>query len=246
MSAALQAPSGDGAVRAPAAYRCRMVERTKEQPWQDLGIVRRAWDLAIEAHEADLRKGSTIPYVSHLWSVAALVLEHGGDDNQVAAALLHDSVEDSGGRAMLERIEAMNPDVADLVEHLSDSVVDTTKGEQKADWQTRKIGYLQSLERADARVLLVSACDKLHNARCILADHRTFGAELWTRFNVSDSTKQAWYYDSLARAFAGRVPKALDDELRRTVDTLLDRLRDGETPDLDAGIAQVRANVGQP
>ena len=217
-----------------------------EQPWPDLDLVRDAWDLALEAHERDLRKGTTIPYVSHLWSVASLVLEHGGDDAQVAAALLHDSVEDAGGRVMLERIERRSADVAFLVEHLSDSVVDTTKGEQKADWRTRKVGYLRSLEYADQRVLLVSACDKLHNARCILADHRAHGAELWTRFSQSDPASHAWYYDSLARAFADKVPAALDAELRRTVDALLDRLRAGEAPDVDADIARLRADAGQP
>jgi (p)ppGpp synthase/HD superfamily hydrolase len=223
-----------------------MAERTQAQPWQDLDLVRAAWALAIEAHERDVRKGSTVPYVSHLWSVAALVLEHGGDDAQVAAALLHDSVEDAGGTAMLRRIEALDPGVADLVEHLSDSVVDTTVGEQKPDWKVRKVGYLRSLETADERVLLVSACDKLHNARCILADHRALGAELWSRFNVSDPRQQAWYYDSLARAFSGRVPAALDDELRRTVDALLDRLCAGEAPDVEADIARLRAEAGQP
>lgn len=222
-----------------------MAERTRAQPWQDLDLVRRAWDLAVEAHENDVRKGSAIPYVSHLWSVAALVLEHGGDDNQVAAALLHDSVEDAGGTAMLQRIEAISPDAAYLVEHLSDSVVDTTKGEEKPDWKTRKLGYLRSLETADDRVLLVSACDKLHNARCILADHRALGPGLWARFNVADPAQQAWYYDSLARTFSGRVPPALDAELRRTVDTLLDRLCAGEAPDLEADIARLRAEAGQ-
>ena len=207
--------------------------------------MREAWELAVEAHQGDLRKGTTIPYVSHLWSVAALVLEHGGDDAQVAAALLHDAVEDAGGRAMLERIEGLSAEVAFLVEHLSDSVVDTTRDEQKADWRTRKVGYLRSLQDADERVLLVSACDKLHNARCILADHRAVGAELWKRFNQGDPARHAWYYDSLVRAFAGRMPPALEEELRRTVDALLDRLRAGEAPDVDAAVARLRADAGQ-
>lgn len=226
-------------------YRGAVPRRSAAQPWQDLALVRQAWELAIEAHRDDVRKGTAIPYVSHLWSVAALVLEHGGDDTQVAAALLHDSVEDAGGPEMLERIAALNPEVADLVEHLSDSVVDTTKGEQKADWWTRKVGYLRSLEDADERVLLVSACDKLHNARCILADHRAVGPELWTRFNQQHPAKHAWYYDSLVRSFGGRVPPALGEELRRTVDSLLDRLRSGEAPDVDAGIARLRAEARQ-
>lgn len=208
--------------------------------------MRAAWDLAVEVHQGDLRKGTAIPYVSHLWSVAALVLEHGGDDTQVAAALLHDAVEDGGGRRMLEDIKGLSSEVAYLVEHLSDSVVDTTRNEVKAAWRTRKVGYLRSLEDADERVLLVSACDKLHNARCILADHRALGAELWTRFNQRDPAKHAWYYDSLVRAFAARVPPALEDELRRTVDALLDRLRGGEAPDVDAEVERLRQEALHP
>ena len=222
-----------------------MPQRTQTQPWQNLTLVKDAWNLAVEVHEGELRKGTTIPYVSHLWSVAALVLEHGGDDTQVAAALLHDAVEDAGGLAMLKRIRGLSPDVADLVEHLSDSVVDTTKNEQKADWRTRKDAYLRSLADADERVLLVSACDKLHNARCILADHRSMNAELRSRFNQSDPARHAWYYDSLVNAYSGKVPPALEEELRRTVDCLLDRLRSGEAPNVDSDVARQRADAAQ-
>ncbi len=222
-----------------------MRERTADDPWQDLDLVKEAFALAIEVHKADLRKDTTIPYLSHLWSVAALVLEHGGDDKQVAAALLHDAVEDGGGLAMLDTIRQLDEEVAYLVRHLSDSVVDTTKNEPKADWKTRKIRYLQSLEGADARVLLVSACDKLHNARCILADHRVLGPKVWDRFSHDDPIAHAWYYDSLAHAFSGRVPLPLDEELRRTVDALLDRLRAGEAPELDVAIRRRRVDAGQ-
>lgn len=93
---------------------------------------------AAEANRDDLRKGTAIPYLSHLWSVAALVPEHGGDDWQVAAALLHDVVEDHG-------------------------VVDTTAGEAKPPWRSRKEACIAHLADADDRVLLVSTCDKLHN-----------------------------------------------------------------------------------
>lgn len=222
-----------------------MRERTADDPWQDLDLVKRAFALAIEVHREDLRKDTTIPYLSHLWSVAALVLEHGGDDKQVAAALLHDAVEDGGGVAMLDTIRQLDEEVADLVLHLSDGVVDTTKNQAKLDWKTRKVGYLQSLEGTDARVLLVSACDKLHNARCILADHRVLGPKVWDRFSHDDPTGHAWYYDSLARAFSGRVPHPLYDELRRTIDALFDRLRTGEAPELDVAIEHRRVDAGQ-
>ena len=105
---------------------------------------------AAEQHHDDLRKGTDIPYLSHLWSVAALVLEHGGDDDQVMAALLHDVVEDHGGAAMLVEIRAaFGDEVARLVEGLSDSVIDTTAGEAKVPWAARKEHYLAHLAEAD-------------------------------------------------------------------------------------------------
>ena len=159
------------------------------------GAARSAY--AADAHRDDLRKGTDIPYLSHLWSVAALVLEHGGDDTQVAAGLLHDVVEDHGGIEQLAEVrERFGDEVARLVEGLSDSVVDTTAGGEKPPWKARKTAYLADLAAADARAIqLVSACDKLHNARCILADLRVHGADLWERFTVTDPAEQLWYYD---------------------------------------------------
>jgi len=132
--------------------------------------------LSAELHRSQFRKARNVPYVAHLWSVAALVLEHGGDDHQVAAALLHDAAEDQGGEPVLARIAAeLDDEVADLVRQLSDSLADTTTGEAKQDWDTRKRGYIASLAQADDRVLLVSACDKLHNLRSLLSDHLQLG-----------------------------------------------------------------------
>src|SRR4051812_9629986 len=103
----------------------------KAEPWLDLAMVKKAMAIAIDVHGQAMRKGGTIPYLSHVWSVAALVLEHGGDDGQVAAGLLHDTAEDGSGHAMIERLRAAFPgtDVADLVEQLSDSLVDVAAGE---------------------------------------------------------------------------------------------------------------------
>ena len=137
-------------------------------------------------------RGTKIPYLSHLWAVASLVLEHGGDDHQVAAALLHDVVEDCGGQSRLDDVRReFGVDISVLVEALSDSVVDTDAGDTKAPWRERKTAYLEHLRQADRRVALVSACDKLHNARCILADLRVEGPQLWERFNASDPQRPA-------------------------------------------------------
>jgi hypothetical protein len=172
-------------------------------------------------HRGDLRKSTSIPYLSHLWSVAALVLEHGGDDEQVAAGLLHDVAEDHGGAARIDDLRAeFGDEVARLVAALSDSLVDTDAGEIKPPWRERKERYLHHLEGVDDRVALVSACDKLHNARSVLADLRSVGPELWERFTVQDPAEHRWYYAALVEILSGKVPEALGEELRRTVEQI--------------------------
>lgn len=205
---------------APSGYPCNMNEaRTSEKPWQEFELVQQAAEYAAEAHKRDLRKGTTIPYLSHLWSVAALVLEHGGDDQQVAAALLHDVVEDHGGETRLREVRSeFGDEVARLVEALSDSVVDATVGQRKPPWRERKERYLAHLSEVDERVALVSACDKLHNARAIVADLRAEGPALWERFNAKDPADQLWYYEGLVAALKPpKVPVRLADDLERSV-----------------------------
>ena len=179
----------------------------------------RALALASELHRRHWRKGTTIPYVAHLLGVASLVLEHGGDEDEAAAALLHDAVEDQGGAPTLARIRAELGDaVADTVSAVSDT--DVTP---KPPWRERKERYLAHLRDASASARLVSAADKLHNARAIVLDLRVLGATLWDRFaGGRDGT--LWYYRSLVEAMraprtssGGGPPAALLDELGRTV-----------------------------
>jgi (p)ppGpp synthase/HD superfamily hydrolase len=184
-------------------------------------LVEQAFTRAARQFEGETRKQTEIPYLSHLMSVAALVMEAGGDDVQVAAAFLHDSAEDKGGQAELDRIEAeFGPEVAAIVRDLSDSLVDTTTGQAKEAWRLRKQSYIAHLRAAPTRSLLVSAADKLHNARCILADYRRDGAGVWDRFNEKDPTQHLWYYRSLAEIFCDRLDSPLTEELGRTVDEL--------------------------
>ena len=161
----------------------------------------RALGLASELHRQQLRKESGVPYVSHLLAVCSLALEHGADEDQAIAALLHDAVEDQGGLPTAARIRALFGDrVAELVLALTDAVV-----VPKPPWRQRKELYLVHLAAAPLDVLLVSCCDKIHNARSILADHRQSGASLWSRFTGGrDGT--LWYYRELAAIFARRGP----------------------------------------
>lgn len=175
-----------------------------------------ALDYAITLHRYQARKGSGIPYVSHLLSVCALVLEHGGTETEAIAALLHDAAEDQGGYETLEEIKSrFGEAVADIVLACSDSIT-----EPKPPWRERKEAYISHVRNADSSVALVSAADKLHNARAILADYRVLGDDLWQRFNAGPEDIQ-WYYSSLARAFGEtQAPDALVADLKNTVETL--------------------------
>lgn len=167
---------------------------------------------ASQAHRGQKRKGTEIPYVSHLLSVAGIVLEEGGDEDEAIAALLHDAVEDQGGQARLEDIRRrFGARVATIVEGCTDA--DTIA---KPAWRERKERYLAHLPSASSSVLKVSAADKLHNARAILADYRSHGESLWERFNA-DRDSILWYYRSLVDVFRTRGPASLAAELDRAV-----------------------------
>jgi (p)ppGpp synthase/HD superfamily hydrolase len=172
------------------------------------------------AHREQTRKGSKIPYFAHLIGVSSLVLEYGGDENQAIAALLHDAAEDQGGHAMLAQIEArFGPEVSEIVRGCSVSLEET-----KPAWNERKRRYVEHLKTAPPATQLVSACDKLYNARAILSDLRQVGDSLWSRFS-GGREGSLWYYRELANAFT--IVNPVVGELRRTVEEMRVVARDG-------------------
>ncbi|MFS8855556.1 HD domain-containing protein [Synechococcus sp. H55.7] len=174
-------------------------------------------------HAAQTRKGTGIPYLSHLLAVASIALEHGADEDEAIAALLHDSLEDgprySGEpRAQIERElrEHFGERVLQIILGCTDTDSDSSLGEPKENWKERKVAYLKHLESADASVLLVAAADKLHNVRCILRDFRQLGDQLWERFS-GGKEGSLWYYRSLAEILGRRLPSRLAAELQELV-----------------------------
>jgi hypothetical protein len=174
--------------------------------------------LASEVHGRERRIGTEIPYLAHLLVVTGLVLEDGGDEDQAIAAMLHDAVEDGGGRAMLERIECtFGPRVAAIVEGCSDTV----DGDGSERWIVRKRRYLVHLpEVSDDAVLRVALADKVHNARSIVRDYRQEGHRLWERFTQKTAREQLWYYGGLLEFFEQRRPGPLTEDLWRAVGEL--------------------------
>lgn len=171
-----------------------------------------AFNFAVQLHASQKRKGSGIPYISHLMAVAALVLEDGGDEDQAIAALLHDAVEDQGGKKTLQEIQRRFGDrVALIVEGCSDSFYTP-----KPPWRKRKETYINHLRLAPKDVRRVSLADKLHNVQSILRDLRQEGETVWQRFNGGkDGT--LWYYNSLVDIFQEIDDSPMVDELSRIV-----------------------------
>ncbi len=179
-----------------------------------------ALSFAAEIHRLQTRKGAETPYIGHLLSVAGLVLEHGGNESQAIAALLHDAIEDQadaygGAEALALNIQdKFGADVRAIVEACTDAW-----SSNKPEWWERKRAYIDHIADMRSDAVLVSLADKLHNARNILSDLHTHGAIIFERF----STKREgtlWYYNELAHAFSEHHSCPLAFELLRTVNKL--------------------------
>jgi (p)ppGpp synthase/HD superfamily hydrolase len=172
--------------------------------------------VAIDAHSGQKRKGTDIPYISHPIAVAAIALEHGADEDQAMAALLHDAVEDGGAPYALLIRKLFGDRVADIVAGCTDGVPDTNG--KKEPWKVRKERYLAHLPKASDDVLLVSGSDKLHNARAIVSDLRRIGVAVFERFS-SSMEQTLWYYEELARVHTQRGT-AVAVALEQTVNSM--------------------------
>ena len=193
---------------------------------------------ATRHHARQLRNGTPIPYAAHVLAVASLAPEMHGDEDEAIGGLLHDVVEDGGGRAALEEIEAaFGAEVAAIVLANSDAV---DEADRRRPWYERKRAYVEAFPRKSPAQLRVSLADKVHNARSILVDYRTHGDAVWARFKQGQGIATRIYYRELAAAFereSGRMgPAALPyvDELRRTVDAITALAEHHQGPDRQA------------
>jgi (p)ppGpp synthase/HD superfamily hydrolase len=170
---------------------------------------------AIRLHAKQIRKGTTIPYVAHLLSVAGIAIEYGADEDEAIAALLHDAIEDQGGAAIRDEIRQRFGDkVVDIVNGCTDAEIFP-----KPPWQARKEAYIAHLRDASPSVRLVSAADKVHNIQTIIKDYRAIGNTLWGRFK-GGKEGTLWYYRSLVSTFREGGSTPIIEELDRLVTEL--------------------------
>lgn len=187
-----------------------------------------ATEYARAAHAGQVRKKTLIPYISHPIAVASLVLTYGGDEDQAIAGLLHDVLEDCGDHHEAVIRERFGSRVARMVIDCTDGTAEAkaeaqTPEAKRLDWERRKVAYLEALRHKPDDTLLVSACDKLHNARCIVDDLEdpAVGLAVFDRFKAGREGT-VWYYSELAQVFAGRaspVAPALTVAVRRIAAT---------------------------
>ena len=172
---------------------------------------------AAELHLQQRRKGKGQPYVGHLLGVASIVIQHGGGEDEAIAALLHDAVEDQGG---LPRLSEIREKFGERVAHIVDGCTDSYEvSGPKREWGERKHAYIARIANESEDVRLVSAADKLANAREILSDLRTDGNAVFERFQGrKDGT--LWYYRALVDIFRKAGSSPLVDELNRVVTEL--------------------------
>jgi (p)ppGpp synthase/HD superfamily hydrolase len=176
----------------------------------------------------EYRKGTDVPYMAHLLGVASLVMGEAGGrvpvtEDMVIAALLHDTVEDHGGMSRLRDVEQrFGSNVARLVAGLSDTFAEDH--DKKEGWEERKNAYLTRLRNETDDVLLISAADKLYNAKSILDDHRLIGDAVWERFKRS-SRQQLWYFHLLLVVFRTNPTNKIVDDFERVVRELTELVR---------------------
>ena len=186
-----------------------------QQPWLYSEHMFRALAAAAQIHATQVRKGTEIPYLSHLLGACSIALEFGANEDEAIAALLHDAIEDGQPpEASRATVATFGDEVLRIVEGCTQA-----DGDSKPIWHERRADYLASLGSKDRSILLVSAADKLHNARAILRDLRDSGESVWSRFGAPKD-EILWYYRGLVTAFAAN-PDAntpgLVAELDRTV-----------------------------
>ncbi|WP_348263252.1 HD domain-containing protein [Telmatobacter sp. DSM 110680] len=182
-----------------------------------------AVDYARHIH-IERRKGTDIPYMAHLLGVASLVMGESGHagfpvtEEMVIAALLHDAVEDQGGLPRLKDIEQnFGSNVARMVEGLSDSLSEDPG--YKQPWLERKQTYIQRLRDEPPDVKLISAADKLYNARAILEDYREIGPRIWERFKRGRQD-QLRYFNELLNVYTFAGGSRIVEELKHVINEL--------------------------
>lgn len=208
------------------------MENDLKPNWQATELLKTAFGVASRAHRDDVRKGTSIPYLSHLLAVSALVIENGGTEVQAAAALLHDVIEDTEIDEFMLRA-FIDREVVDIVVACSDALK-----RPKPSWRPRKEKYLKHLREMIAEpepnpAILVALADKVHNAETtakMVALQEMNAEQVFANPNFNAKVdEQKWWYTSLVNEFQkSKVAPELVRRLDRAVDLIFNTSKKGD------------------
>ena len=158
-------------------------------------LLDRAILFAVKAHSGTERRGKGFPYIVHPMEAVEIVSTMTSDPELLAAAALHDTVEDTGVTISQIR-EEVGDRIASIVDAESDKGVDGRSEEDS--WHDRKKGAIERLAKASLDTKIVALGDKLSNMRAIARDYSVKGDELWKIFHSKDKKDHEWHYRGLA------------------------------------------------
>lgn len=174
-------------------------------------MINKAIAFAVKAHEGQPRKGTEIPYIFHPLEVGMIVSRITDDEEVIAAAVLHDTVEDCDAVTLDDIRREFGDRVARIVGLESE--------DKDKSWEERKAATVRSLKKEPMReAKIVALGDKLSNIRCFYADYIKLGDELWQRFNMKDKRMQGRYYHGLCEALSNLSDLEEYQEFRRMVE----------------------------
>ncbi|MGG3468708.1 HD domain-containing protein [Neobacillus pocheonensis] len=174
-------------------------------------LIEKALQVASIAHQNQFRKNTNIPYIAHPVAVGMLVMKAGYSEDLIAAAILHDTVEDT--ELTLEDIER------EFGANIAEIVAGCSEPDKSLTWQARKDHTIEFLKTAPEEVRVVACADKLHNLRSIIHDYEQHGDKVWERFNAGKE-KQKWYYTHIAESLGSQSTFPLLEQLKTEVDNL--------------------------
>jgi len=155
-------------------------------------IIELAIKVATKVHEGQVRKGSDVPYIVHPYSTARILTKYGCSDEEIAAGLLHDVVEDTP-MTLEEVSEIFGDNISAIVSGCSE--------DKSLSWHERKSHTIMKMKSASMSIRLVSCADKTSNLISTVSDYGDMGEELWNSFSEGRE-KQEWYYRGLSDSFS--------------------------------------------
>jgi len=177
-------------------------------------LVEKAARIATVAHSGQVRKSDGSPYIVHPYMCATILLQHNTQDEVVAAALVHDVLEDTEITEQ-ELREVLGDRVVDIVTHVSE--------DKSKEWEERKKGYVAMVREASQEVKLVSVADKVHNMQSVLFEYEKKGEDVWNVFSRGKE-KKLWFDELCLAMFKETLEHPLVDEYEKLVEKMRELL----------------------